>query len=40
VVEEAAKIEVVAPIGLALIDERTYGDTQIAIFRAGDATPI
>jgi 16S rRNA (guanine966-N2)-methyltransferase len=33
VVEEAAKAEVVAPIGLALIDERVYGDTRIEIFQ-------
>jgi len=33
VVEEAAKVEVVAPDGLALIDERTYGDTKIIIFQ-------
>jgi 16S rRNA (guanine966-N2)-methyltransferase len=33
VVEEAAKAEVVAPDGLALIDERTYGDTKIIIFQ-------
>jgi 16S rRNA (guanine966-N2)-methyltransferase len=40
VVEEAAKVEVVAPEGLALIDERTYGDTKIAIFQASAATAI
>ena len=33
VVEEAAKVEVVAPERLALIDERTYGDTKIMIFQ-------
>ena len=32
VVEEAAKAEIAAPSGLALADERTYGDTRIAIF--------
>jgi hypothetical protein len=40
VVEEAAKAEVVAPTGLALIDERVYGDTKIAIFQASAATAI
>ena len=40
VVEEAAKVEVAAPVGLALIDERTYGDTKIAIFQASAATAI
>jgi 16S rRNA (guanine966-N2)-methyltransferase len=34
VVEEAAKVEIAAPVGLALIDERVYGDTRIAIFQA------
>src|SRR5271165_127233 len=33
VVEEAAKAEIAAPAGLALIDERVYGDTRIAILR-------
>jgi 16S rRNA (guanine966-N2)-methyltransferase len=33
VVEEAAKADIVAPIGLARVDERVYGDTMIAIFR-------
>jgi 16S rRNA (guanine966-N2)-methyltransferase len=32
VVEEAAKAEIAAPESLALIDERTYGDTRILIF--------
>ncbi len=32
VVEEAAKAEIAAPAGLAAIDARVYGDTQIAIF--------
>ncbi len=36
VVEEAAKTEIVAPPGLALIDERVYGDTRIAILRPGE----
>src|SRR6202020_2868217 len=31
VVEEASKAEIAAPVGLALVDERTYGDTKIAI---------
>jgi 16S rRNA (guanine966-N2)-methyltransferase len=35
VVEEAAKAEIAAPVGLALIDERTYGDTKIAILQQG-----
>jgi hypothetical protein len=39
-VEEAAKVEIVAPDGLALIDERVYGDTKIAIFQASPATAI
>jgi 16S rRNA (guanine966-N2)-methyltransferase len=34
VVEEAAKTEIGAPAALARVDERTYGDTQIAIFQA------
>ncbi len=33
VVEEAVKAEIVAPAGLALIVERVYGDTRIAILR-------
>ena len=40
VVEEAANAEIAAPTGLDLIDERTYGDTKIAIFQASAATPI
>ena len=40
VVEEAAKAEIAAPVGLAVIDERTYGDTKIAIFQASAATAI
>lgn len=40
VVEEAAKAEIVAPAGLALVDERTYGDTRIAILeRPGKTFP-
>jgi 16S rRNA (guanine966-N2)-methyltransferase len=38
VVEEAAKAEIAAPGGLTSVDERTYGDTRIAIFRARSAT--
>jgi 16S rRNA (guanine966-N2)-methyltransferase len=38
VVEETAKAEIAAPAGLTSVDERTYGDTRIAIFRAGEAT--
>src|SRR5271157_2338299 len=34
VVEEAARAEIAAPAGLALIDERVYGDTRIAILRS------
>jgi 16S rRNA (guanine966-N2)-methyltransferase len=34
VVEEAAKAEIAAPAGLTRVDERTYGDTRIAIFKA------
>ncbi len=37
VLEEAAKAEIAAPAGLALIDERLYGDTRIAIFQASAA---
>jgi 16S rRNA (guanine966-N2)-methyltransferase len=41
VVEEAAKAEIVAPDGLELVDERTYGDTRIAILeRTGSAGPF
>ena len=40
VVEEATKAEIAGPVGLALIDERIYGDTKIAIFQASAATPI
>ena len=40
VVEEAAKALIVAPHGLAVVDERTYGDTQIAILtRDGGGDP-
>jgi 16S rRNA G966 N2-methylase RsmD len=40
IVEEAAKAEIAAPAGLALVDERTYGDTRIVIFeRAGEPPP-
>ena len=40
VVEEDAKADIAAPIGLARLDERVYGDTKIAIFQASDSTPI
>ncbi len=41
VVEEAAKAEIAAPAGLAVTDERAYGDTRIVIFeRAGEPPPI
>jgi 16S rRNA (guanine966-N2)-methyltransferase len=33
VVEETARARIAAPEGLALIDERTYGDARIAILR-------
>jgi 16S rRNA (guanine966-N2)-methyltransferase len=40
VVEEATKAAIVAPDGLAVVDERTYGDTQIAILtRDGGGGP-
>jgi 16S rRNA (guanine966-N2)-methyltransferase len=35
VVEEAKDNAVSAPAGLLLVDERTYGDTQIVMFRTG-----
>jgi 16S rRNA (guanine966-N2)-methyltransferase len=41
VVEEAAKAEIAPPPGLALLDERIYGDTKIAILeRAEAASPL
>ena len=40
VVEEAAKVEAATSDGLALIEERVYGDTRIAIFQANAATAI
>ena len=40
VVEEAAAAGIGAPASLALIDERTYGDTRIAIFQRSAATAI
>jgi 16S rRNA (guanine966-N2)-methyltransferase len=40
VVEEGSKAEIAAPDRLALIDERVYGDTKIAIFQASPATAI
>lgn len=36
VVEESAKAALFPPRGLALADERIYGDTRIAIFSLGD----
>jgi hypothetical protein len=39
-VEEASKAEIAAPVGLALVDERTYGDTKIAIFQVSAETAI
>jgi 16S rRNA (guanine966-N2)-methyltransferase len=40
VVEETAKAEIAAPSGLACVDERTYGDTRIAIFRQEDTPSL
>ncbi|HEY1862343.1 MAG TPA: RsmD family RNA methyltransferase, partial [Roseiarcus sp.] len=40
VVEEDAKVDIVAPINLIRVDERVYGDTKIAIFQAEAATAI
>jgi 16S rRNA (guanine966-N2)-methyltransferase len=40
VVEEDAKTEIAASVGLDLIDERVYGDTKIAIFQARAETAI
>ena len=40
VVEEAAKVDVAQPAGLAIVDERTYGDARIAIFRARTSTAM
>jgi 16S rRNA (guanine966-N2)-methyltransferase len=37
VVEEAAKAEVAAPDGFERVDERTYGDSRIAIFKARES---
>jgi len=34
IVEEAAKAEIAAPMVLISVDERTYGDSRIAIFQA------
>jgi 16S rRNA (guanine966-N2)-methyltransferase len=33
IVEEDAKVDIAAPIGLTRVDERVYGDTKIAIFQ-------
>jgi 16S rRNA (guanine966-N2)-methyltransferase len=38
VVEEAVKAEIEAPAGLALVDQRIYGDTKIVIFELAEAT--
>jgi 16S rRNA (guanine966-N2)-methyltransferase len=35
IVEETAKAEIFAPPGLAVVDERVYGDTRIAILDRG-----
>ena len=40
VVEEAAKAEIAAPPGLAVTDERTYGDTRIVIFERQGEPPV
>jgi 16S rRNA (guanine966-N2)-methyltransferase len=37
VLEEEAKVEVATPAGLALLDARTYGDTQVRFYRFGSA---
>jgi len=37
VVEQAANAEIVAPPGLAVADERVYGDTRIAILKRAEA---
>jgi 16S rRNA (guanine966-N2)-methyltransferase len=39
VVEEHAKAEILAPEGLALIDERVYGDTKLAFYASGNLDP-
>jgi 16S rRNA (guanine966-N2)-methyltransferase len=39
-VEEAAKAEIAAPAGLAVMDQRTYGDTRIVIFERAGERPI
>ena len=38
-VEEVAKAEIAAPPGLAITDERTYGDTRIVIFEPAGGPP-
>ena len=40
VVEEAAKAAILAPKGLALVDERTYADTRVAFFRRDGANAL
>jgi 16S rRNA (guanine966-N2)-methyltransferase len=40
VVEDAAKVDIAAPIDLAEVDERVYGDTKIAIFQVRTETAI
>jgi 16S rRNA (guanine966-N2)-methyltransferase len=40
VVEEAAKADLLAPVGLARVDERTYGDTRVVILQAHATTAI
>lgn len=40
VVEEDAKADIAASVGLERVDERVYGDTKIAIFEARLATAI
>ncbi len=35
VVEEAEKTQIADPAGLALLDKRSYGDTQVKFYRAG-----
>jgi 16S rRNA (guanine966-N2)-methyltransferase len=40
VVEETGKAAILAPKGLALVDERTYADTRVAFFRRDGANAL
>jgi len=40
IVEEAARTDIAAPPGLAIKDERAYGDTRIVIFERADEPSI